>query len=75
MWLKKASVAQLVSSIVPREPPRQGYDESKSVLSDWVTVRFSVPDHAWNELQESKAWKDFQSLLEKVQKEHVQRGR
>ena len=73
MRKKKSSAVQSVPPIVPREPPRQGYDESKSILSDWVTVRFSVSDHAWNELQESKEWKDFQALLEQYQEVYVQK--
>ncbi len=44
-----------------------GYDEIKSISSDQVVIRFSVPCHGWNELAISKEWKDFQALLEKYQ--------
>lgn len=58
-------------SIVPGEPPTLGFEEFRTILSDWVVVRFSVPCHAWNELVESKEWRDFQNLLEKYQKEYI----
>lgn len=72
--LKKASVEQTATLFVPSEPKKPGYEEIKSILSRWVVVRFSVPDHAWNELRESEEWKDFQALLEKFQREHIQNG-
>lgn len=49
------------------EPIEPGYNEIKSILSDQVVIRFSVPCHGWNELAMSKEWKDFQDLLEKYQ--------
>lgn len=57
--------------IVPAELPTLGFEEFRTILSDWVVVRFSVPCHAWNELVESKEWRDFQDLLEKYQKEYI----
>lgn len=55
------------------ETVQEGYEEIKSILSDWVLIQFSVPDHVWNELQKSKEWKDFQALLEKHQTEHIRK--
>lgn len=52
---------------IPYEPIGPGYDEIRSILSDQVVIRFSVPCHGWNELAMSKEWKDFQDLLEKYQ--------
>lgn len=52
------------------EPVKYGYEEFKSILSDSVLIRFSVPIHAWSKLEESKEWKAFQSLLEEYQREY-----
>lgn len=71
---KKALEIQSDTHYFPTEVPKFGYVSTSSILSDRVIVQFSVPDHAWNELQESREWKDFQSLLEEVQKEHIQKG-
>lgn len=51
------------------EPKPYGYEEFRSILSDQVVIRFSVPFRAWKELEESKEWKDFQVLLERHQTE------
>lgn len=59
--------------VMPSEPPKCGYDETKSILFDGVVIRFSAPIHAWNELKESKEWGDFQTLLEKRQTEYTQK--
>ena len=72
---KKTPAVQQNMSIVPAEPPKHGFDEFKSILSDWVVIRFAVPCHAWNELAESKEWKAFQALLEKHQTEYIQKQR
>lgn len=50
--------------------PKEGYTTTKSILSDSVVIQFSVPDHEWSKLIESKEWKDFQSLLEECQRGH-----
>ena len=55
--------------------PKEGYIESTYILSDSVLIQFSVPCHVWNVLEQSKEWKCFQNLLEKYQKEHVQKER
>lgn len=73
-FLKKRALAvQQETSIASAEPPKLGYEELKSILSDWVVIRFSVPDHVWSELVESKEWKDFQALLEQHQTEDIQK--
>lgn len=72
---QKALAIQSDTHVFPPEVPMFGYVTTSSILSDLVIVQFSVPGHAWNELQESREWKDFQSLLEEVQKEHIQKGR
>lgn len=72
---EKALAIQSDIHVFPTGVPIFGYVSTRSILSDRVIVQFSVPDHAWNELQESREWRDFQSLLEEVQKEHIQKGR
>ena len=73
-FLKKRTPAvQQMPLGIPSEPPKYGYDETKSILFGGVVIRFSVPDHVWNELRESKEWNDFQALLEKHQTEYVQK--
>lgn len=53
--------------------PTEGYVTINYILSDHMTVLFAVPSHEWNELVESKEWKDFQALLEKTQEAFYQR--
>ena len=67
---KNAPIAQTMQS---PETLESGYEEFKSILSDWMLVQFFVPCHVWSELQESKEWKEFESLLERYQKEHIQK--
>ena len=55
-----------------RRIPTEGYVTIKSVLSDHTAVLFAVPSHEWNELVESKEWRDFQALLEKTQEAFYQ---
>ncbi len=52
---------------------RNGYVAYWNILSDYAEVRFLVPEQRWNELLESKEWKEFQTLLEACQKEYAQR--
>ena len=70
---KEVPVVHPNTFLAPDEPPKQGFDEFKSILSDWVVVRFAAPCHAWNEIAESKEWKDLVNLLEKYQKEYTQK--
>ncbi len=56
------------------EPKPYGYEEFRSILSDQVVIRFSVPSRGWRELEESKEWKDFQTLLEKYQTDGMESG-
>ena len=53
--------------------PTEGYVTINYILSDHTAVLFAVPSHEWNELVESKEWKDFQALLEKTQEASYQR--
>ena len=69
---KKAPIEQVIALPNPLE---LGYEEFTTILSDRVVIRFSVPSHVWNELRESKEWKDFQNLLEKYQTEYIQKQR
>ena len=55
-----------------RRIPTEGYVTIKSVLSDHTAVLFAVSSHEWNELVESKEWRDFQALLEKTQEAFYQ---
>lgn len=57
----------------PMAVPRVGYLEIKTIVSDRVEIRFSVPDHAWSELRASVEWKAFSILLERIQKESDQK--
>lgn len=50
-----------------------GYEVTGNILSDQVAVLFSVPSHEWNELGQSKEWKDFVASLEKCQEEYVRK--
>lgn len=69
---KKSPIVHPTTSFMPDVPRKPGYEVIRSILYEWTIIRFVVPDHAWNELQESKEWKDFEALLEKVQTEHIQ---
>lgn len=55
------------------EAPVLGYGVFRHILSDSDLILFSVPGHGWNELEQSKEWKDFQILLEKFQEGYFQR--
>ena len=70
---KEALVIHPKNFLMPDEPPEQGFDEFRSILSDLVVIRFSVPCHEWNGIAESKEWRDFVNLLEKCQKEYIQK--
>ena len=52
--------------------PTEGYVTINYILSDHTAVLFAVPSHEWNELVESKEWRDFQALLEKTQEAFYQ---
>lgn len=56
---------QLIESIC--EIPECGYITVNNILSNRVAVLFSVPSHEWNKLEQSKEWKNFQALFEKLQ--------
>ena len=64
---------ELMDTLNYREQP--DYVEIRSILSDQVEIRFSVPCHEWNELVVSKEWKAFQALLEKCQIKQPQKRR
>ena len=67
---KKVKTMSILDS---QEPKSLGYEEFTTLLSDYTVIRFSVPNHEWSKLRESKEWNDFQSLFEKSQKEYIQK--
>lgn len=55
------------------EVPKVGYGEFNTVLSSYSVIQFAVPCHEWTKLAKSKEWMDFVCVLEKFQREHIQK--
>ena len=72
MFHRRNKVAVENSYRAPIYPaPQVGYASSTTIQSDRVLVQFSVPDHEWNELENSKKWKGFVKRLEECQREQI----
>ena len=83
MWISKKKLQEMQIKIADLESktqsqqfegktPVMGYVSTTNILSDYMVIRFAVPCREWNELEKSKAWKDFQALFEKIQEEFYQ---